>query len=326
MPESVTDLIGGAGNLRLSVILATDRYETIRPVVRHLSRQTVRHQLEIVIVAPSAGPFSRDEDELQGFGAVRLVGVGSIQPLSAARAAGVRAARAPLVFIGETHTYAHPGWAQALIGAHAREWTVVAPAFGNANPKSALSWANFLLDYGEWLQGLPPREIGMAPTHNSAYDRGILLALGPGLERALTHGDQLTSLLRAGGHRSYFEPAARIDHLNIARLKPWIRERFFSGLLVGTRRAERWPAWRRLVYFCGSPLIPAVLLARMRKPLRVLGHETRLPAGTRPAMALGAVISAFGEMVGYAFAAAEGAEEHMLEYELHKVKYASQRG
>jgi hypothetical protein len=323
MSEPVIDLNGDAGSPRLSVILATDRYDTIRPVVRHLGRQTVRNQVEIVIVAPAGESFARDESELRGFSGVRLVLVDSIHPLSAARAAGVRAARAPLVFIGETHTYAHPGWAEALIQAHDRQWTVVAPGFGNANPTNALSWAIFLLDYGGWLQGLPPGEIGMVPTHNSAYERKILLGLGHGLERALTHGDQLTALLRAGGHRSYFEPSAKIDHLNISRLKPWVHERFLGGLLVGTRRAERWPAWRRLVYFCGSPLIPAVLLARMRKPLRVVVQVTRLPAGTWPAMALGAVISALGEMVGYGWGAGDAAERSMLEFELHKVRYAS---
>jgi hypothetical protein len=325
MPEPVIDLNGDRRNPRLSVVLATDCYDTIRPVVGHLGRQTVRDQVEIVLVAPGGESFSPDEAELQGFGGVRLVQVDSIQPLSAARTAGVHAARAPLIFIGETHSYAHPGWAEALIGAHNREWTVVAPGFGNANPTNALSWAIFLLDYGGWLQGLPPGEIRMVPTHNSAYDRKILLGLGHGLERALTHGDQLTALLRAGGHRSYFEPSAKIDHLNISRLKPWMQERFLGGLLVGTRRAERWPAWRRLVYFCGSPLIPAVLLARMGKPLRVVVREARLPTGTWPALALGAVISALGEMVGYAWRAGDAAERSMLEFELHKVRYASRR-
>jgi hypothetical protein len=324
MPEPI-ELNGGADSPRLSVVLATDRYDTIRPVVRHLGRQTVRDQVEVVIVAPAAESFAGHESELQGFGGVLLVPVDSIHPLSAARAAGVHAARAPLIFIGETHTYAHPEWAEALIQAHARDWAVVAPGFGNANPTGALSWAIFLLDYGAWLQGLPAGEVGAVPTHNSAYNRKLLLGLGSGLERALTHGDQLTALLRAGGHRSYFEPSARIDHLNISRLKPWAHERFLGGLLVGTRRAERWPAWRRLVYFFGSPLIPAVLLARMRRPLRAVTRTTRLPTGTRSALALGAVISAFGEMVGYAWGAGDGAEERMLEFELHKVRYASRR-
>ena len=39
---------------RLAVVLATDRYETIRPVIRHLQRQTIRDQIEIVIVTEAS--------------------------------------------------------------------------------------------------------------------------------------------------------------------------------------------------------------------------------------------------------------------------------
>jgi hypothetical protein len=260
MPELENQRAADARNPRMSVILATDCYETIRPVVQHLRRQTVQEQLELVVVAPAGQSLGLDQSELEGFAGGHVVLVESLQPLGAARAAGVRVAQAPLVFIGETHTYPHPTWAEALIEAHARPWAAVAPGFGNANPSNALSWALFLLDYGEWLHGLPPRETVRVPTHNSAYKRSVLLELGSGLERALTHGDELTVLLRAGGHRSFFEPTARLDHLNVAQPTPWIQERFLGGLLLGARRAKRWSVLRRLVYFCGSPLIPVVLL------------------------------------------------------------------
>jgi hypothetical protein len=39
----------------------------------------------------------------------------------------------------------------------------------------------------------------------------------------------------------------------------------------------------------------------------------------------GTVISAIGEMVGYAGGGAHAAERGMLEFEVHKVRYASRR-
>jgi hypothetical protein len=36
----------------MAVVLATDTYETVRPVVRRLAEQTVKERLEVVIVAP----------------------------------------------------------------------------------------------------------------------------------------------------------------------------------------------------------------------------------------------------------------------------------
>jgi hypothetical protein len=317
--------MGDAPEARMSIILATDCYETIRPVVQHLRRQTVRRQLEIVMVTPDQESLGLEPSELEGFAGVRVVPVESLHPLGVARAAGVRAARAPLVFIGETHTYGHPTWAETLIDAHGRPWAAVVPGFGNANPHNALSWAIFLLDYGYWLYALPSQEAPMSPTHNVSYKRQVLLELGSGLEPALSQGDRLPIELRESGHHTYFEPAARLDHLNVARPGPWIRERFLGGLLLAGRRAQRWSALRRVVYFCGSPLIPAVILIRLRKPIGLALRNLRLPAGTLPALVAGTLISTVGEMVGYARGADRTADLAMMEYEVHKLRYASSR-
>jgi hypothetical protein len=325
MPEPVNDPRSDAGEARMSIILATDCYETIRPVVHHLRRQTVRGQLEIVIVTPDPESLGLEASELEGFAGVRIVAVESLHPLGVARAAGIRAAQAPLVFIGETHSYGHPTWAETLIEAHARPWAAVVPGFGNANPHGPLSWAILLHDYGYWLHALPSGEAAMSPTHNVAYKRQVLLELGSGLDRALTQGGQLPIELHKSGHRLYFEPAARLDHLNTTQPGPWIRERFLGGLLLAGRRAQRWSVLRRLVYFCGSPLIPAVLLIRLRKPIGVALREVRVPTGTLLALLAAMAISTLGEMVGYARGAGRTADLAMLEFEVHKLRYASRR-
>jgi hypothetical protein len=323
--EPVNDPRGDVPEARMSIILATDRYETIRPVVQHLRRQTVRGQLEIVIVTPDQESLGLEPSELEGFAGVRVVAIKSLHPLGVARAAGVRAARAPLVFIGETHTYGHPTWAETMIDAHAQPWAAVVPGFGNANPRSPLSWAVLLLDYGYWLHALPSHEASMSPTHNVAYKRQVLLELGGGLEPALSQGDRLPIELRKGGHHSYFESAARLDHLNTAQPGPWMRERFLGGLLLAGRRAQRWSLVRRVVYFCGSPLIPVVILIRLRKAIGVALRTLHLPAGTLPALVLASLISAVGEMVGYARGADRTADLAMMEFEVHKLRYASPR-
>jgi hypothetical protein len=307
----------------ISVILATDNYETIRPVVDCLCRQTVKTQVELVIVVPERTSLGLAESDVDGLAGVRVVEVGTMEGFARARVTGIHSASAPIVVIGETHSYPHPSWAETLIEAHKQPWTVVLPGFGNANPAGALSWAAFLRDYGPWLAGLPAGEISMMPTHNASYKREVLLELGPGLERALTHGDQLNLHLRAHGYRVYFEPAARIDHLNISRPGAWLWERFLAGLLTAGQRAERWPWHKRLLYLAASPLIPVVILSKTRKGLRQARRQARLPAGTVPWLIVGAVVSALGELVGYARGAGSTAVRQMTEYELHKVRYVS---
>ena len=305
----------------LSVVLPTDSYETIQPVVEALRRQTVRDRIELVIVAPPAAPMP-DDAEWDGLAGMRVVRVADVDTFGLGRAAGVREATAPIVVIGETHTYPHAGWAEALLEAHTKPWPIVVPGFGNANPTGALSWAIFLMDYGRWLADLPAGETDLAPTHNSSYKREALLELGPALDRALAHGDDLALHCSTTGQRAYFAPAARIDHLNISQPGPWLEERFLGGLLIGGHRAERWPAWRRVLYFGGSVLVAPVLLYRLRHAVRAALREHRLPIGTLPALVAGTVVWAAGEALGYARGARRSESVQMTEYELHKVRYA----
>jgi hypothetical protein len=306
----------------ISVILGTDLYETVRPVVKCLRRQTVKDRLELVIIAPRRESFGMSDAEGEGLAAVRFVAVGDVSRLAVARAAGVHAATAPIVVIGETHTYPDPRWAEALIRAHqGQPWAVIVPGFGNANPNGPLSWAIFLLDYGRWLAGLPAGEIGLTPTHNSSYKREVLLSMGPALETALAHGDEMTLRLKSGGHRTYFAPSAVIDHLNVTQLAPWLHERFLGGRLIAGRRAMRWAWWMRLLYIVGSPLIPAVVLSRIWRGVRQARRQTRLPFGTLSALISAAMVSGMGELVGYTWGMGTGAEAQMTEYEMHKVWY-----
>ena len=306
---------------QMSIILVTDAYQTIKEVIAHLREQSVRDRLEIVIVTPTGQPLVPEPGALEGFAQVRLVEVGSILPLGEPRAAGVRMATAPIVVIGETHSYPRPGWAEALIQAHTEPWAVVVPAFGNANPETPLSWAAFLRDYGRWVDGLPAREIDFVPPYNTATKRNVLLEFGGRLDRMVSQGDELGAALQAQGHRIYFQPAAKIDHANVCRPMAWLVQRFLTGRVLAAGRAQRWSPPRRMLYACGAPLIPVVVLLRLLTSVRITKQNRRLPLGTLPAMVIGAIASAAGEMVTYAAGAGRAVKLHSDEYELHKLRY-----
>ena len=74
------------------VILGTDTYETIRPVVECLRRQIVKDRVELVIIAPRRASLGMSDTDGEGLAAVRFVEVGDVSRLAVARAAGVRAA------------------------------------------------------------------------------------------------------------------------------------------------------------------------------------------------------------------------------------------
>lgn len=305
----------------LSVILVTDAFSTVEPVVRRLRAQSVAEKVELVIVTPSPDAVREQAGSSDGLAALRVIGIDGLVPLSPARAAGVRAGAAPVVFVGETHSYPEEGWAEALIEEHANDWAAVVPGFGNANPSGALSWAGFLADYGSWLNSLPPRELSMIPTYNTAYKRAALLELGTRLDLLLTTSDELPVELRARGGRFVFQPSARIDHVNVARPWPWLVERYLGGLLTANSRMQRWSRGRRLIYAAGSPLIPLVILSRVATGVSTARAAYGFSFGVYPALLLSAVLSAAGEFVAYLGGSVARGERRMTEYEIHRRRY-----
>lgn len=298
-------------------MLPAERPETLRRMRDALRRQTVRAALEVVVVRwPGEWPDWPQLDA-DGYAAVQVLDVEHGTTLPAGRAAGARAATSPLVFFAETHAYPSPGWAEAVLAAaESGRWQVIASAFANANPEGAVSWAGFILDYGGYGDDLQAGEIDSAPIHKGTFRRDDLLAFGERLPAVLSAGDELPLALRTSGRRAFFEPAARIAHLNAPTLRLWLRGRYLIGFLIGANRADRWSPLRRALYVLLAPLIGPVLVWRAAPIVRRLAQTHPLPRGTYVAMALGGFARAAGEGVAYALGPVPSVQARADEYEL----------
>jgi hypothetical protein len=261
---------------------------------------------------------------MQDFLQFRVIEVGPINSTAKARAIGVRHASAPVVALSEDHAYPAPGWAEAIINAHKDGWATVGPVMANANPRSMISWVNFLLEYSQWLE---PATAGVAdhlPGHNGSYKRAILLEYGDQLEAMLDAECILHWDLRAKGHLLYLEPKARTFHQNHAVPVASISLRFNSGRLFASSRARRWPLWRRLLYTGGAPLIPPVRFWRIVRELRRPGRPDHLLPRVLPALIAGLILDGAGEMVGYAFGCGN-AMARLSDMEFHRDRYLAKR-
>jgi hypothetical protein len=303
----------------LSVVYVADAFDTIRKTVRHVAAQSISERIEVVVVIPRGVEVPQEDPELAPLWGVQSVEVDSIASMERARAPGIAAARAPVVVLGESHSFPEPGWAEALLAPFDEHWAAVGPAVRNANPRTPASWANLLLDYGPWLGG-ERRELPDLPGHNSAYRRDLLLELGDELATLLEAEFVLHARLRAAGHRLLLEPAARVRHLNLTLLRPTLVERFNAGRMFAAARRRSFSPLRRLAYVAGSPLIPPLRLLRLRRQVVQFGLRPELAPGVLPWLLLGVVVVTAGEVAGLV-AGPGSSMPRLAVFELHKERY-----
>jgi hypothetical protein len=307
----------------LAIVLVTDTYDTIRGVIAALNRQQSPDRVEIVIALPHGAARGIRHAELSGFARTVTVPVDAVVPLAPARAAAIRAAAARFVFIGETHTYAEPGFVDAIAAAFDdHSCAAVVPAVVNANPQGLSSWVAYTFDYASWGPHRKSGWISDPLTHNVAYRRDVLMSLGDRLAAAVDGFEEaMWPELTRLGHRAWFAAEARLQHLNVGTPRGLLLERLACGATLGASRAARWTRPRRALYALASPLLVVVLAVRALR-----GGIGAVPASRVVPVVFGVLLSAMtkvaGEVAGYAGLKLTALQEIEAEYEIHKVLYA----
>lgn len=307
----------------MSVVLASPgEYADIARTVEHLRAQTARERLEIVLVARSQPPLALGSGWAGGFWGHQVVALGEFHSVAQANAAGIRRARAPLVALVEDHSFPQPDWAGRLIEAHRGPWVAVGPVFGNANPRSLVSWADFLIGYGPWLDPRPAGPAEFLAGHNSSYKRAALVEYGDRLEEMLEAETVLHWDLRRRGHSLYVEGSARVEHTNFSRLRVFLPVMYLAGRLFAGRRASGWPVWKRLTFVTASPLIPAVRLWCCARELCRPGRPRHLLGPVLPALAAGLLLDGLGQMLGYLLGPGP-VYRRLAGYEFHRLRHVT---
>ncbi len=303
---------------RISFVVATDTLATVSDLLAALRAQPSSDEIELVLACPSAAALG-EEEELS-VGSLRIVEVGALAPIEEAFAAGVRAASAPVVVLGETHAFPDPGSFEPLIRAIVDDgYAAVAPQLRNANPETAASWASLMMDYGRALGG-GRREADELSTHNTAYRTDLLVAFGAELPALLRLGGGVDSRLRAQGHRLLIEPAATFAHLNVARLGSCIADRFHTARCYGASRSDSWSVARRALYAAGAPLIPFVVGARIVRSPGWTAHRAEFPRNVFFPLAVGLAALGAGELAAYV-AGAGSSPDRIIDYEIHRARH-----
>lgn len=299
-------------------------FDAIRKTIRHLCAQTVRDQLELIIVTtPDRAPLV-DTASLESLGAWQVLAADALPTVAAGFAAGTRMARAPVVVFCEDHSYPDPNWAEALIDAHRQDCAAVGPMMRNGNPASLISWANFILCFIEWFALDRSRLAATAPGHNTSYKRDALLEYAE-LANWLVSERLLHLDLGAKGRQILLEAGAATRHVNISRPGSYLGHSFYGGRIFGGSRSANWPGARSWMYALAFPLVPAIRLRRIWNLLDspAKRQECRFWAALPWVMA-GLLLHALGEAVGYIAGEGDSMQTYM-NFELRRAQHVNAR-
>lgn len=306
----------------LSVILPMPiGHAAVARTLRHLRAQTACELMELIVMCPPGEIGAMDPSWLAGFTAGRVVEYARGTRLCDIRAAGVLAACAPVVVFAEDHCFPAPDWAAALIAAHRMPCAAVGPQFENANPDSVWSWADLYLNFGPAVAPAPRGPATSLVWHNTSYKRELLVGYAAQLGEMLEAEGLLQDALRAQGHQLWLEPSARTAHLNFSTARWFVVDHLVGGRVYGGQRVsrERWSPLRRIVYVCAGLLTPAARMPRIWRDIRRNREHGLLPR-LIPALLLGLVAHALGEIAGYALGAGRASELKSL-MEVDRPKY-----
>jgi glycosyltransferase involved in cell wall biosynthesis len=287
------------------VVPAYNSARTIGACMAGLARQQTEHAFEVLVV--HSGSDDTCERARAALPTVRLCQLPARAIPPRARNVGAQQARGEILAFLDCDIYVAPDWIDQVVLAAARGFDLVCGSIENANPDSAVSQAEQLLMFKEFLPSHPEHPSWFALAGNTVLTRAAYERFGP-LDEVRAAEDVIFSrrVIERGG-RILFYPKLRVRHDNRRHLRPFLR----NQLLVGRHTAMA----RRVVAFADSAHYGAFILTLPVAPLVKLGKvvlhacrydRTQAWAVLRalPLLVLGACTYSVGMVLGAASARA----------------------
>lgn len=304
----------------LSVLLISPiGFDTLRETWRALSEQTVRDQLEIVLVTSTR--FDLDVSEWRPFLRVVHVVIAEMPNMGDAGAIGVRRASAHLIARVEDHCLPRKDWAEQFIEAFGiSDDAGIGPTVHSANPGSVPSDVNYTLEYAWAGPEVPKGRATFIPGHNSCYRRDVLLSLGDELGWWFESETVMHWELGRRGHSFSMARGPEADHWNPSRLLPSILFAWTYPRVFAARRRRLLSAqelWKmRLLW----PAIPLARLAGVWSAGTARFGTLRM-LQIVPLLVLLLILAAMSEGLGYWFGATSELLRACLDREVDRGRF-----
>jgi len=247
------------------VVAALDTYREVEELHRCIERQTVRRQLEVVIVCTTEDALNLPDAFCSKYPDVILIEGGEAVLLHEARYLGIVGSTAPFVVAMEDHCLPSSDCFENMLERLGEGWCGVGPAVRNGNTLSSVARAANYVAYGQWMGRERSGEVAYIAGHNSAFSRAVLLSRGEMLVDDLIATSLAQESLRMQGHRFYLETRAVMYHWEASYWWGTRRVMIPQGQALGALRARSWSFLRRLCY---TALIPCLIAFRYLRALQ----------------------------------------------------------
>lgn len=300
------------------MLLMPRGFDELTGALSCLRAQTIRSQIQVVIVTIRGRESEVDRASFDQFAAVEIVAVAAIPTVASGFTAGVRHATAEVVALVEDHVFVAPDWAARICEAFTSGCSGVAPLMLNANPATATSWMNFMVCFMDAVVGLEARDVEYGPGHNTSYRRSILQQYESELTRLIQTERNFHFRLRADGHILRSEPRARLWHTNISIPRVALRQGFLGGVMFAKYRSAGMSTGEKVARTLLAPLVPLVRLSRMARAHWRMPRGVGAPASAWLLVPAGLAAHAAGEAVGY-WPIVRNVESRYELFELHRI-------
>jgi len=212
---------------------------------------------------------------------------------------GMERAARDVVALTTAHFTPAADWVPVIRRSHSR---LPSPAIGGPidPPRggSLVDWATYLMRYSAYARCEREESREDLAGDNASYKRAAVLAHPELLREGFWEREFHRRFVRAGGTLT-FVPGMRVRQRMSFGFRRFVRQRFQHGRQFGRTRLRGRGPIARAAYLLGSPLVPAILLARIAARVLRGGRDRGLFVAALPILTCFVLAWGAGEAAGY---------------------------